>query len=203
MDINVIETDLPWAHALTPRSITDLIILHHQAGEGSVEDLHCYHLSKGWAGIAYNYFVRLDGSIYRGRPEHMQGGHTKGYNARSIGICAEGNFEERTMPAGQREALRALVQNIRTRYPDTRTVRHCDLAATACPGRNYPYEYIAADEPDPDDTDSDAKWVAERELARAYVMDAGISDGLRGGDPLKREEYWVMLYRQSQKGGEG
>lgn len=40
----------------------------------------------------------------------------------------------------------------------------------------------------------------EKERARKWVMDTGISDGERGGDNLTREEMWVMLYRMN--GGE-
>ena len=40
----------------------------------------------------------------------------------------------------------------------------------------------------------------EKERARKWVMDKGISDGERGGDNLTREEMWVMLYRMN--GGE-
>lgn len=144
--LNIIETDLKWAYPLTTRYRTDYIVLHHEAGTGSVEQVHQYHLSKGWAGIAYHYFVRLDGSIYRGRPENTVGGHTSGYNDRSIGICAEGNFEKQTMPDVQREALRALVQDVRSRYPDAQVVRHSDLGATACPGKNYPFDYITEED---------------------------------------------------------
>ena len=111
-----------------------------------MEDVHNYHLSKGWKGIAYHYFVRKDGSIYRGRPEDTSGGHTTGYNHNSIGICAEGNFELETMSDAQRDALHALVLDVRTRYPDTQTVRHRDLAATACPGKNYPFDFIAKED---------------------------------------------------------
>lgn len=145
-ELKIIETDLRWAYALTPLKKVDYIVLHHEAGTGSVEDVHRYHLNKGWAGIAYHYFVRLDGSIYRGRPENMQGGHCSGYNNRSLGICAEGNFETQTMPDAQRDALRALVSDVHGRYPEAKVVRHSDLLATACPGKNYPFDYITSEE---------------------------------------------------------
>lgn len=141
--VEVIDVGLEFNGPLYKRSETDYIILHHEAGNGSVEDVHNYHLSKGWKGIAYHYFVRKDGTIYRGRPEDTSGGHTTGYNHNSIGICAEGNFELETMSDAQRDALHALVLDVRTRYPDTQTVRHRDLAATACPGKNYPFDFIA------------------------------------------------------------
>ena len=73
--------------------------LHHSGVTvlQSVEVIHNYHKSKGWAGIGYHYYVRKDGSIYRGRPENMAGAHCTGINSISIGICAEGNFSEETI----------------------------------------------------------------------------------------------------------
>ena len=208
--LNIIDAGLKFAGTLQKRSMTDLIILHHAAGQGSVEAVHNYHLSLGWKGIAYNYYVRRDGSIYRGRPEDTVGGHTSGYNSRSIGICAEGNFENESMSEAQREALRALVLDVRSRYPDTRTVRHRDLAATACPGANYPFGYIAAAGPDPDDTPASEpeaggyehmSYEEQKAAATAWVQEQGISDGLRPYEPLQRVEYWVMLWRQARKEG--
>lgn len=196
MSINIIDAGLVFG-ALTKRTITDKIILHHAAGNGSVEAVHNYHKSLGWSGIGYHYYVRKDGSIYRGRPEGTVGGHTSGYNYCSIGICAEGNFETDVMSDAQRDAIRALVLDIRTRYPDTKTIKHKDVAATACPGKNYPFDYIAAAEPDPDDTpvEPTLDWETEKALARDWAMIKGISDGERPNDPITRQEMWVMLYR--------
>lgn len=144
-DLQVIDTGLKFAYALTPRTTTNLMVLHHVGAGGSftVEQIHAEHLAKGWAGIAYHYYVRRDGTIYRGRPENVIGGHTLGYNSTSIGICAEGNFETETMPDVQKAALKALVADVLTRYPGLTIKRHCDLNATACPGKNYPFAAIA------------------------------------------------------------
>lgn len=206
MSIDIIDAGLEFG-ALTKRTVTDRIILHHAAGNGSVESVHNYHKSLGWSGIGYHYYVRKDGSIYRGRPEEMVGGHTSGYNYCSIGVCAEGNFETESMSDAQREAIRALVLDIRTRYPDTQTIRHKDVAATACPGKNYPFDYIAAAEPDPEDTPpetdtpSGIDWKTERTLAREWAMSTGLSDGERPRDSMLREEYWVSEYRKAKKEG--
>lgn len=196
MSIDIIDAGLEFG-ALTKRTVTDRIILHHAAGNGSVESVHNYHKSLGWSGIGYHYYVRKDGSIYRGRPEEMVGGHTSGYNYCSIGVCAEGNFETESMSDAQREAIRALVLDIRTRYPDTQTIRHKDVAATACPGKNYPFDYIAAADPDPEDTpvEPTLDWETEKALARDWAMLKGISDGERPNDNVTRQEMWVMLYR--------
>lgn len=206
MSIDIIDAGLKFG-ALTKRTVTDRIILHHAAGNGSVESVHNYHKGLGWSGIGYHYYVRKDGSIYRGRPEAMVGGHTSGYNYCSIGVCAEGNFETDVMSDAQREAIRALVLDIRTRYPDTQTIRHKDVAATACPGKNYPFDYIAAAEPDPEDTPpetdtpSGIDWETERTLAREWAMNTGLSDGERPRDCMLREEYWVSEYRKAKKEG--
>ena len=206
MSIDIIDAGLKFG-ALTKRTVTDRIILHHAAGNGSVESVHNYHKGLGWSGIGYHYYVRKDGSIYRGRPEEMVGGHTSGYNYCSIGVCTEGNFETDVMSDAQREAIRALVLDIRTRYPDTQTIRHKDVAATACPGKNYPFDYIAAAEPDPEDTPpetdtpSGIDWETERTLAREWAMNTGLSDGERPRDCMLREEYWVSEYRKAKKEG--
>lgn len=195
--LNIIEPNYTWNGALTKRTTTDRIILHHAAGNGTAESIHKYHVSLGWKGIAYHYYVRKDGTIYRGRPEDTVGGHTSGYNSRSIGVCAEGNFETDVMSDAQRDAIRALVLDIRTRYPDTQTIKHKDVAATACPGKNYPFDYIAAADPDPEDTpvEPTLDWETEKALARDWAMLKGISDGERPNDNVTRQEMWVMLYR--------
>ena len=51
------------------RSSTSEIILHHaEASRASVEDVNSWHIERGWAGIGYHYYVRKDGTIWRGRP---------------------------------------------------------------------------------------------------------------------------------------
>ena len=52
------------------RNSTSEIILHH-AEASSRQRLRTstrWHLERGWAGIGYNYYVRKDGTIWRGRP---------------------------------------------------------------------------------------------------------------------------------------
>ena len=191
--MNIIETNLQWAHALTPLQRVDYIVLHHEAGQGTVEAVHNYHLSLGWAGIAYHFYVRRDGSIYRGRPLDMQGGHTKGYNNCSIGICAEGNFQEEIMSDAQKEALHGLVLELRAMYPQAKIVKHSDLCATACPGKNYPFDYIVSV--------ADNEWEREKAEATQWVQDMGISDGTRPYDAIQRVEMWVMLRRLCEQTG--
>lgn len=144
-DMDIIQPNYKWAYGATKRSKTTHCVFHHVGvdGEFTAEQLHEFHRDwNGWMGIAYNYYVRKDGKIYRGRNEDWAGGHTFNYNSVSIGICFEGNFEKEAMPEAQRKAGQALVADIKTRYPGIKFVGHRDLNATACPGKNFPFTEI-------------------------------------------------------------
>lgn len=137
--MNVIDTNLAWAYPLTERVLTDTVVLHHAAANGSVEAVHNAHLGNGWAGIAYHYYVRKDGSVYRGRPEWAVGGHTSGHNWHTLGICFEGNFETEQMGEAQLNAGRELIADILARWGGLVVEGHRDLGSTACPGKNFPF----------------------------------------------------------------
>lgn len=140
-ELQIIEPDYAWNGALQERTQTKYIILHHAAASGlTAQDIHRYHRdTNGWVGIGYNYYVRKDGSVYRGRPENCVGAHTYGYNDESIGVCFEGNFETDTMGEAQYMAGIALLKDILSRYPGLEIKQHKDFDATACPGANFPY----------------------------------------------------------------
>ena len=125
-----------WTH----RSGTSEIILHHaEASHASVEDVNQWHLNNGWAGIGYNYYIRKDGTIWRGRPEWAVGAHAIGHNDKSIGICCEGAYMTETMPAAQMAALKELIRTMMAKHPGAKLLRHCDVNSTDCPGRNFPW----------------------------------------------------------------
>ena len=89
--MNIIEVAYKWHGGFTKRSRTDFIALHHaEAVKCTPQDIHSWHVSNGWTGIGYHFFVRKDGTIYRGRPLDVVGAHVQGMNSCSIGICAEG-----------------------------------------------------------------------------------------------------------------
>ena len=134
--------------SLSKRQRTTMLILHHAAGSGPVEQIHDYHKNtKGWSGIGYHFYVRKDGSVWYGRPVDTVGAHTLGYNAMSVGICFEGNFENETMSAEQKAAGMALVSFVRKLYPSITEVKgHGELKNTACPGAKFPLAEIARGE---------------------------------------------------------
>ena len=118
----------------------DSIILHHRAGNGDVESIHRQHMAQGWWGIGYHYYIRKDGSIWRGRPEKWVGSHagsSNDYNSHSVGICFEGNFETETMSNLQVVAGRELIAGIESHYQIAEILCHRDIAKTACPGKNF------------------------------------------------------------------
>ena len=142
--MNIIETNLQFT-SLTKRGKTNRIILHHSGVSvlQSIEIIHNYHKNTNkWSGIGYHFYVRKDGSIYRGRPEEMIGAHAYGANSDSIGICAEGDFNNETMTDVQKNAIKELVAYLKAKYGINTVVGHRDTIATSCPGKNYPFDEI-------------------------------------------------------------
>jgi len=141
--MNVIETDFKWALPLLNRSLTTHCIIHHATASGeTVEQIHAYHQSEGWAGIGYHFYIRKDGTIYRGRPIDVTGAHTFNMNYCSIGVCFEGNFMFDDMGAEQIAAGQWLMAYIRSMYPNIIFGRHSDFNATECCGTNLPFDEI-------------------------------------------------------------
>ena len=141
--MKIIECNLPRNGNFTRRSKTDEVILHHaEASSATVWDINDWHLSNGWVGIGYHYYIRKDGSIYRGRPEWAVGAHATGHNDRSIGICCEGAYMTETMPAAQLASLKALLRDIMGRYGTLALKRHRDVNATSCPGDRFPWAEV-------------------------------------------------------------
>ena len=141
--MNIIEKTYNWNGSLKNRTSTKRIILHHDESKScTADDIHRWHLANGWCGIGYHFFVRKDGSIYRGRPEGDVGSHAKGSNSDSIGICFEGSYMTETMPDVQINAGRELVAYLKNKYGITTVQKHKDVCSTNCPGTNFPFDAI-------------------------------------------------------------
>lgn len=142
--MNIIETNLQFT-SLSKRGKTNRIILHHSGVSvlQNIEVIHNYHKNTNkWSGIGYHFYVRKDGSIFRGRPEEMIGAHAYGANSDSIGICAEGDFNNEIMSEIQKNAIKELVAYLEAKYGINTVVGHRDTIATSCPGKNYPFDEI-------------------------------------------------------------
>ena len=141
--MNIIEKTYNWNGSLKNRTSTKRIILHHAESKScTADDIHSWHLANGWAGIGYHFFVRKDGSIYRGRPEEVVGSHAKGSNSDSIGICFEGSYMTETMGQTQINAGRELVSYLKKKYGISKVQKHKDVCSTNCPGTNFPFDQI-------------------------------------------------------------
>lgn len=141
--MNIIETNLGFG-SLSYRKTTTRIIIHHaDAASCTIQDIHRWHINNGWAGCGYHFFVRKDGSIYRGRPENAVGAHASGSNSDSIGICFEGDYAAETMSDAQKQAGKELVAYLKNKYKIDKVLGHRDVCATSCPGNNFPFAEIA------------------------------------------------------------
>lgn len=142
--INIIDTDWKWNGGLSNRANTQYIALHHAAAKTcTAKQVDDWHKNNGWSGIGYHFFVRKDGSIYRGRPLFKMGAHVSGMNSCSVGICAEGDYDkEKIMPDAQKESIKLLLQNLKEIYPSAKIVGHREIGASDCPGRYYPLDEL-------------------------------------------------------------
>lgn len=136
------------------------IVLHHTAtSSGDVEMINADHRSRTdaagnpWLGIGYHFVIgngqgMADGEIqptFRWRSQ-LHGAHAgdERYNELGIGICVVGDFERDEPTSRQLHAVKRLVAALATEYgiPPDKVLQHSDIAATACPGRRFPFAEI-------------------------------------------------------------
>lgn len=143
--MEIIETNLKFNSNMVERKTTKRGIFHNSGTtvRQAIEVIHNYHKnSRGYAGIGYHFYIRRDGTIYRGRPENMQGAHAYGANSDSIGICFEGNLNEEYLTKEQIEAGRWLVSYLKGKYGNIEFTEHRKVCNTSCPGKNFNIEEI-------------------------------------------------------------
>jgi N-acetyl-anhydromuramyl-L-alanine amidase AmpD len=163
------EVNYQWRGTLIKRNKTEMIVLHHAAAKScNVQQVHQWHINRGWSGVGYHYFISRNGEIFRGRPEDTVGAHATGYNSISIGLCFEGDYTTQTMPKAQLDAGKELVAYLKDKYNLTKVKGHRDLMATSCPGVKFPFFEIAT-----------AKQNAEKENLVLLFQKAAIADGFK------------------------
>lgn len=143
--MQITETNLKFNNTSTTRKSTKRAIIHHSASpDVTASTIHGWHLGQGWIGIGYHFVIRSGGAIERGRAEHIMGSHSgpKG-NGDSIGIVLTGNFERDTPTAAQMESLVWLLRDyLFPKYGQLQVMGHKDVMATACPGKNFPWDEL-------------------------------------------------------------
>lgn len=116
----------------------ELIVVHCSATRPSTDwravDIDRVHKRLGWSRIGYHYVITRAGFVEPGRPEEEVGAHVLNHNSRSIGICLVGGISEDGKRAesnytpGQWARLRALLVELRERYPLAVICGHRDLS---------------------------------------------------------------------------
>jgi hypothetical protein len=137
------------------RSRTEQIVIHHSATAPTVteEAIRSYHLSKGYAGIAYHALVYPDGRWKQVNPWDALSWHAGcGYdtplnaNAYSIGVCLLGDFTKQPPPEQQLQGARELVAHLMGLYGELRVIGHREAykVSTACPGNAFTPEMVGS-----------------------------------------------------------
>ncbi len=99
-----------------------------------------YHREgRHWPSIGYHYLVGRDGeicNIYEGRPAQFKGTHTLHNNSNNLGIAVMGDFMHKLPTPKQLRALRAFLDDSRSRFSVslTQVYGHRELSASSCPG---------------------------------------------------------------------
>ena len=140
--MNIINTNLNLGQMDYGNNPQEIIIHHSEASHCSIEDINVWHKQNGWAGVGYHYFVRKDGSIYKGRPDNAIGAHCQGSNTNTLGVCFEGSYNTEIMPEIQLNAGRELIDYLKKKYGIGRISKHRDHMSTDCPGNNFPWNEL-------------------------------------------------------------
>ena len=132
---------LTFSRGLKPHSRpVSRVMLHcsDSRPETTVEDIHRWHLGKGWSGIGYHWIVDAAGQVHEGRPEAVIGAGAMGHNDGVIHVCMIGMFDARKPSEVQWQAtLQLLRERLAAHKLDHRAVllhRDVDRQGKTCPG---------------------------------------------------------------------
>ena len=133
------------------RTIKEIIVHCTATPEGRVETVQSIrnmHKAKGWSDIGYHYLIGLNGERWEGRNVNLIGAHCEGHNSNSIGVCYVGGVDKKmqakdTRTEKQKDALVALLKDLRKLYPNAKIYGHRDFdkKGKACPSFDATKEY--------------------------------------------------------------
>jgi len=89
----------------------------------------------------FHYYIAVDGERFAGLNEG-----TRATRPGCIEVVIDGDFDATTPNDKQQAALRALLLDLKTRYPDIAVGAHRQVrgAETTCPGRRFPLRALLA-----------------------------------------------------------
>lgn len=120
-----------------------LIVVHCSATppdtDIGVDEIRQWHLDRGWSDIGYHYVIRRNGDLEKGRPEHVKGAHTFGYNTDSLGVCMVGGVNDKNKPdanftMNQYAALERTLHLLTSKHAEAEVDGHRSFdSGKACP----------------------------------------------------------------------
>lgn len=182
---------------LNPQKIKYLII-HHTCSPintTTAEDVHRWHLERGWLGIGYHYCIEGDGTIVVGRPEDAMGAHCSGgFNEFSLGVALCGDFTKENPTQKQLDSLVWLLNDILNRFPNIEIHGHKYFVNTKCPGNLNLNKILERLNKKEQSYIVSPQFKVVTELAR----EKGLSNVPKGWDytqPLTEERFWALISR--------
>lgn len=119
------------------------LVIHHSVTDqgndlATLLDVQRLHREdRGWADVAYHFFIGKGGTVYEGRPMEVRGTHVAGYNTGSLGVCFLGNYAISAPTAEQLAAASSLAAWLAVRLQLTHIAGHRSFnSETICPGDN-------------------------------------------------------------------
>jgi hypothetical protein len=147
--MNIQKAQIDWRGELVPLNLSQRlhIALHHMAHPtADAYAVDEWHKKRGWRGIAYNYWIGFDGTIWEGRGL-SEGGGVSGRNKYIISIGFQGDYDgvNNTMPATQYGAGVELCRYLTASLDIGEIDGHKHWQSTSCPGRYFPLEQMKED----------------------------------------------------------
>ena len=126
------------------RKLTDFIIIHCAATKPSmdidIDTIDSWHRKRGFFSVGYHFVIKLDGTRQIGRSLDEVGGHAKGFNHRSIGICLVGGVTEDDHTVAENNftkfqwvELEKLIEELLRSFPQAKVIGHNQISQKDCP----------------------------------------------------------------------
>lgn len=119
----------------------DTVIVHHSGADNStIQSMSRYHTADkpqghGWPRLSYHFVIHY-GNVFVINDIDLLTYHARGYNARSIGICIIGNYENKLPSTRDVRALHNLILILNFVLPGLKVLGHRDVSNTLCPGKH-------------------------------------------------------------------
>lgn len=110
----------------------------------NAEEIHKWHLQRGFDGIGYHFVILRNGLLEAGRPVYWKGAHAKAVNNCSLGICLVGKDQ---FTQEQMQELKRTVLLLKQIYPEAEVKGHYHFDhEKTCPNFNVDAWWEAIEE---------------------------------------------------------